>query len=197
MQRRHAVDGLRAALGGAALAATALLASTHEVSGAERSVFEAVNRLPQTVAPALWAVMQAGSLPAVFVTAGLALAARRPRLAVALAGGGTTTWLLAKLIKQAVDRGRPEELLRDVIVYGPSATGLGFPSGHSAVAATLMTVAQPYLTGPARIVGWIAVALVAFTRVHVGAHLPLDAAGGLLLGWAVGSLVNLLLSTPD
>ena len=78
VQRRHAVDGLRAALGGAALAATALLASTHEVSGAERSVFEAVNRLPQTVAPALWAVMQAGSLPAVFVTAGLALAARRP-----------------------------------------------------------------------------------------------------------------------
>ena len=144
----------------------------------------------------LWIVMQAGSFPAVFITAGLALAARRPRLAVALATAGTATWLLAKVVKQVVDRGRPQVFLHDVVVYGPAASGLGFPSGHAAVAACLMTVAAPYLTRPARVIGWVVVLLVTFTRVFVGAHFPLDAAGGLFLGWAVGSVATLIAGRP-
>ena len=96
-----------------------------------------------------------------------------------------------------MDRGRPEALLHDVVVYGPSATGLGFPSGHAAVAALIMTVAAPYLTRRARVAGWVVVGLVAFTRVLIGAHFPLDALGGLLLGWTVGSVTNWTLGTPD
>lgn len=195
MRRRG--DALRAGAGAAGLALTAALAATDQVSAVERDAFDAVNHLPHTGAAPLWVVMQAGSFPAVFVAAGLAMAARRPRLAVALAAGGTATWLLAKVAKHAVDRGRPEAFLHDVVVYGPPATGLGFPSGHAAVAACLMTVAVPYLTGPARVVGWVVVILVTFARVFVGAHFPLDAAGGLLLGWMVGSLTNLALGMPD
>ena len=137
----------------------------------------AVNRLPGEAAPGVWVVMQAGSLPAVFVAGGLALAARRPRLALGLVAGGTSAWALAKVVKQAVGRERPEALLHDVIVHGPAATGLGFPSGHAAVAAAIMTIASPYVTRPARIAGWVVVVLVAAARVYVGAHLPLDAAG--------------------
>ena len=194
---RNAGDALRAALGSAGLGVTALLAARDQVSVLERDVFQAINRLPETGGPALWVVMQAGSFTAVFVTAGLALVARRRRLAVALVTGGTATWLLAKVVKQVVGRGRPEALLHDVVVYGPSANGLGFPSGHAAVAALIMTAAGRYLTRPARVIGWVVVALVAFTRVFTGAHLPLDAVGGLLLGWTVGSLVNLLFGAPD
>ena len=153
---RRGADALHAGIGAAGVAATAVLAAEQGLSGFERDVFEAVNGLPQTATPGLWVVMQAGSLAAVFVTAGLALAARRPRLALALAAGGTTTWLLAKVVKQLVERGRPEALLHDVVVYGPAATGLGFPSGHAAVAAAIMTVAGPYLTGRARVAGWVA-----------------------------------------
>jgi membrane-associated phospholipid phosphatase len=193
---RRGADALHAGIGAAGVAATAALAAEQGLSGFERDVFEAVNGLPQTATPGLWVVMQAGSLAAVFVTAGLALAARRPRLALALAAGGTTTWLLAKVVKQLVERGRPEALLHDVVVYGPAATGLGFPSGHAAVAAAIMTVAGPYLTGRARVAGWVAVGVVAFTRVLIGAHFPLDALGGLLLGWAVGSATNLVLGRP-
>jgi glycosyltransferase 2 family protein len=195
-RERRRGDALRAGAGAAGLAVTSLLAFPDHLSTLERDAFEAVNHLPHTAAPALWVVMQAGSFPAVFVTAGLALVARRPRLAVALATAGTATWLLAKVVKQVVDRGRPEVFLHDVVVYGPAATGLGFPSGHAAVAACLMTVAAPYLTRTARIVGWAVVLLVTFTRMFVGAHLPLDAAGGLLLGWTIGSIATFVTGRP-
>jgi glycosyltransferase 2 family protein len=137
--------------------------------------------------------MQAGSLGAVFVAAGLALAARRRPLALAVAASGTAAYVGAKLVKPAVDRGRPPSLLEDVVVYGKPSTGLGFPSGHAAVAVAMMTAASPHLSPPARAAGWTAVAVVATARMFVGAHLPLDAAGGLLLGWTVGSAVRPLL----
>jgi undecaprenyl-diphosphatase len=76
-------------------------------------------------------------------------------------------------------------------VVGRPQSGLGFPSGHAAVAAAMMTAASPHLSPPARGAGWTVVALVATARMYVGAHLPLDVAGGLLLGWTIGSSVRL------
>jgi undecaprenyl-diphosphatase len=195
-RRRRVSDAAGVGVGAAGLAVTALIAATGQVSELEREAFAAVNRLPDAVAPGVWVVMQAGSLPAVFVAGSLALVARRPRLALGLVVGGTTAWTLAKVVKQAVGRDRPAALLHDVIVHGPAATGLGFLSGHAAVAAALMTIAAPYVTRPARIAGWAVVGLVAAARVYVGAHLPLDAAGGIFLGWAVGGVVCLLLGVP-
>lgn len=183
---------VRAGAGIAGLAVTGLLARSPEVSGAERRAFELVGRLPRAVAPGLWAVMQAGSLAAVFVAAGLALAARRPRLAADVALSGTAAWVSAKLVKPVVRRDRPEALLPGVTVYGRPQTGLGFPSGHAAVAVAMMTAASPSLSPPARAAGWTGVALVATARMYVGAHLPLDVAGGLLLGRTVGSAVRRL-----
>ena len=183
---------VRAGAGAAGLAAAGLLARSCEVSAAERRVFELVGRLPRAATPGLWAVMQAGSLAAVFVAAGLALGARRPRLAAAVAASGTTAWVAAKLAKPAVRRERPALLLEGVQVVGKPQSGLGFPSGHAAVAAAMMTAASPHLSPPARAVGWSGVALVATARMYVGAHLPLDVAGGLLLGWTVGNAVRRL-----
>jgi glycosyltransferase 2 family protein len=174
--------------GAAGLLATGLLAATGDVPEAERSVYEAVGRLPRTVAPCLWVVMQSGSLAAVFVGGGLALVARRPRMALAVTASGTTAWAAAKLVKRVVERGRPASLLPDVTIYGKPQSGLGFPSGHAAVAAAMMSAASPYLTPPARVAGWTLVGLVAAARMYVGAHLPLDAAGGLSLGWTVGNM---------
>jgi membrane-associated phospholipid phosphatase len=195
--RRRGSDAVAAAAGGAAFGVATAVASVYRLTRTEVDVFNAINELPSVVHAPLWVVTQSGSFPAVFVTAGLALLARRPRLALALAGGGTAAWMLAKVVKNLVDRGRPEALLHHVIVYGAPATGLGYPSGHSAVAACLMTVAAPYLTRPARIAGWTLVVLVGVARVFVGAHFPLDVLGGWAFGLAVGSLTNLVVGTPD
>ena len=118
-RRRRAGDVVGAGLGTAGLGVTALIAASAHVSTLERVAFAAVNRLPGAAAPGVWVVMQAGSFPAVFVAGGLALAARRPRLALGIVAGGTSAWVLAKVVKQAVGRERPAALLHDVIVHGP------------------------------------------------------------------------------
>jgi glycosyltransferase 2 family protein len=38
--------------------------------------------------------------------------------------------------------------------------------------------------------------MVAFARIYVGAHLPLDVLGGAAMGWAIGSLVHFLFGAP-
>jgi len=163
----------------------------------ERAAFVIVNRAPDALYVPLWVVMQAGSFFAVPVFATLALAARRPHLARALAVSGTIAWSLGKVLKPLVPRGRPDLVLADVVIRGDPAAGLGYPSGHAAVAAALMTVASPYLSKPYRRVGWSVAVLTGLARVYVGAHLPLDVVGGFSLGLAVGSCVNLVLGAPE
>ncbi|MGA9347950.1 MAG: phosphatase PAP2 family protein [Anaerolineae bacterium] len=140
--------------------------------------------------------MQAGSFAAVFAAAGLALLARRRRLAMDLAVSGTLAWVLARLVKTVVMRYRPTVLLEGVLVRGAEAVGLGFPSGHVAVASALATAASPYLSQRARQMTWGIVWLVAVARIYVGAHLPIDVVGGAALGWAIGAALHILWGAP-
>lgn len=182
---------LQAAFGSVALYLTALWSSNQQVSGFERRAFVITNGLPDALSPVLFPVMQAGSLLAVFVTGGFALLAHRPRLAGLIVLAGGSAWILAKFVKRVVERGRPEGLVPDVIIRGAAQMGGGFPSGHAAVAAAMATVAGPYLGTWARVAAWLIVALVALSRVYIGAHLPFDSVAGVLVGWITGSLINL------
>ena len=141
-------------------------------------------------------VMQAGSLAAVFAAGVLALLARRPRLAGLVVMAGGSAWVLAKLVKRVVERGRPDDFISDVVIRGAVQIGQGFPSGHAAVIAAMATVATPYLSPPSRILVWAVVGLVALARVYTGAHLPLDVAAGVLVGWGLGCVINLILGVP-
>lgn len=186
----------------AALAAGILVLSGWSASGdqphtAEHRVFSLLNGgLPDTLTVVLIPVMQAGALVAVFVAGVLALIARRPRLAGLLVLAGGTAWILAKLVKRVVERGRPEVYFDDVVIRGAVQLGQGFPSGHVAVAAAMATVAIPYVNRTGRVILWTVVALVALARVYTGAHLPLDVVGGAMVGWATGCIVNFVLGTP-
>jgi membrane-associated phospholipid phosphatase len=56
------------------------------------------------------------------------------------------------------------------------------------VAATLGAVVAPALPGRWRPVGWAAALAVGPARVFVGAHLPLDVAGGIAFGLGVAGV---------
>lgn len=162
----------------------------------EESMFGVINGLPNWLFPPVWVVMQAGNLLTVTVASLLALIVRRFRQGLDLAVAGVSAWLLAKWVKEIVGRARPAEIFDDVIVRGSPATGHGYVSGHAAVAAALAAALTPYLSRKWQVAVWFVVALVALGRIYVGAHLPLDVIGGVAMGWALGSIVHVLLGEP-
>jgi len=193
---RHPGDVLRLLAGLAILLVCTATVRPDDVGTLETDQFRLVNDLPDALFPAFWVVMQAGNVLAIGVVAAVVAATRRFWLAANLAITGIGVWLAARWIKDQVGRGRPADLLSDVHLRGHHDSGLGFVSGHAAVAVAIATMIVPYLGRRAR---WVAVAVavgVCLSRMYVGAHLPLDVVGGAALGWAAGSLVHLLLGAP-
>jgi glycosyltransferase 2 family protein len=178
---------------------TALAIHKNYVGSRETAVFRLVNdlALPGWTWPGVWLVMQLGVIGAVPLVAVAALATRHLRLALDAVLAVGSIYLIAKVIKQFVQRGRPDSLLDQVNILGEPAGGLGYVSGHSAVAVALATVSSPYLGRRARRVAWALAAAVCLTRIYVGAHLPLDVLGGAALGWAAGALVHLVIGAPE
>jgi undecaprenyl-diphosphatase len=174
-----------------------MLASRDGIDERERAIFHAANDLSQLDDRAVWVPMQYGTFGTVFGVAGLALMRRRPRLAAGLLLGGTSSYALAKVTKRYVGRGRPASELEDVTIRGKEEGDLGFPSGHAAVSAALTTAALPFVSAPVGVLATGLAAFVSFARLHVGAHLPLDVAGGACLGVAVASAVDLALGVGD
>jgi glycosyltransferase 2 family protein len=196
---RHPGDAVRVVLGAGVLTVTTTAIHKDFVGDREAALFRVVNELslPDWTWPGVWLVMQLGVIGAVPLVALLALATRRLRLALDAVLAAGSIYLIAKLVKEFVQRGRPQTLLDGVNILGEPARGLGYVSGHSAVAVALATVASPYLGRSARRVAWILAGCVCLARMYVGAHLPFDVVGGAALGWAAGSLVLFVLGAPD
>ena len=193
---RHPGDVVRLVAALAVLLVSIKLVNRNHIDELEIDAFRLVNDLPGILYPLLWVIMQLGNVLVVPVLAGVAALTRRYRLAVNLAVAGFGCYFLAILVKNLVHRGRPSQYLPDLNLHGPAATGLGYISGHAAVAVALASVASPYLSRRARRVAWTLAAVVCVSRVYVGAHWPLDVIGGAAVGFAVGAVVHLILGAP-
>ncbi len=110
------------------------------------------------------------------------------RMAVTLGATiGGTDLLCDRLLKPLFHRLRPEFVESAVILRAGSHSRYGFPSNHSAnsfAAAAFIASLHPRFAAPA----FAAAALIAYSRVYVGAHFPSDVLGGAVVGSAVGWL---------
>ena len=178
-------DSRRAAVAVATLAGGAVVARTG-VPELERTVFEAVNGLPGSLYGVAWLPMQTGSIAGGLVLASaLGVTTRRIVVGAVAVGAVSSAWILAKEVKDLVQRERPfgagvEATVRD------GSVGWGYVSGHSAVAFALYAVAAPHLRPPWRRAALGLACFVAVARVYSGAHLPLDVVGGASLGVIIG-----------
>lgn len=91
---------------------------------------------------------------------------------------------LNQLLGRAVAEPRPYDVLPHVLVLVHRTTDFSFPSDHAVMAGA---VAAGVMVAGRRL-GWVAVGLavlMAFARVYVGAHFPLDVVAGLVVGAVV------------
>jgi membrane-associated phospholipid phosphatase len=195
-RRRRKLDLVLMAAGAVVLVTSTLLAK-RRVYGWEVAVFQAINGLPDGLRPYLWVLNQYGTAVTIPVATAVALLFRKWLLALSLAISGVAVYVLAKVIKEYVARGRPSAFVEGVMereTFSPDS--LGYPSGHAAVAWAITIVLLAYLGRPWQIAAIILAIVVPIVRMYVAAHLPLDLIGGAALGVTVASAVNLLIGVP-
>jgi undecaprenyl-diphosphatase len=135
-----------------------------------------------------------GGLLWIGLAALLAHLARKPLLAT-VAITAATVWsadLLAVLLKRIVDRDRPYVVLPEAEPLLRWDASASFPSGHAATSAA-GAVILAYLIGSRAWGVAVLAAAVAFSRVYIGVHYPLDVLVGAALGAAVALVAIVLL----
>ena len=129
------------------------------------------------------------------VGAVLALIWRRPWLLVLVLASDFVADGLSLGLRQAIGRARPPLVYPEpkALVAVPH-TG-AFPSGHASSAfacAVVLAWASPRLRVPA----FVLAAAIAWSRVYVGVHWPLDVLGGAILGVLVSIVLLKLAASP-
>jgi membrane-associated phospholipid phosphatase len=156
-------------------------------------LFSRVNAFPHRLEKVVWAPMQAGAFAAPLVVATGLLVRRQNSKAARIALTGVTAWICAKGLKSRVTRGRPADHIDEAQVrFGSASEGLGYPSGHAAVVATLASGLSRDAGPGWKGAGAFLVSIVGLSRIYVGAHYPLDVVGGIALGVAISDLYDLV-----
>jgi glycosyltransferase 2 family protein len=172
---------------------SARIAANGQIPALEEQVFFWFYNLPASLTPLMVFITLFGSGWVLFCSVLGAATLRRRALAIELFLTGGFTYILIESGKLLIDRARPFLLLSDVQSRDIVVTGLGFPSGHTAIATALSLTLLAYLSPRRWWIPAIWIILVAISRMYLGVHSPLDILGGLSIGVAVICLQQIFL----
>jgi len=189
--------GLLAGLGAALFGVSALLITTGAVSWDAR-LFRTLNEVPAAATSVLTPLSHLFLPAAIIVVVVLAVAyvVARNRSVLPVATGAAaagTAWVLAHAAKAIADRPRPYEAVADAVLRQQPAHGTSFPSTHTAVTLAVAIALMPFLPRLPAAAGIAYAILVAWSRVYLGVHYPLDVLGGAGIGMAAGGVILLAL----
>jgi len=165
----------------------AALALWVAAAGLNRPLFFAINSLSRYTGTWLWANLTICGDGLVVAALFLPWIRRRPLVIWAMLIAALIGTVAVQVLKHTLDIPRPAGVLppEQLIVIGPRYTRYAFPSGHS---ATIFTLAGVWIFSgigkPWRLALLAFAALVALSRVAVGAHWPLDILAGAFIGYA-------------
>ncbi len=110
---------------------------------------------------------------------------KNPRLALLVMQNSIAVYLCVEILKFIVARPRPMLLLSDIYSREVAVFGYGFPSGHTALATVMSLTIISSLNNRWRWLLLLWIGLVAWSRIYLGVHAPLDVIGGFIVGLVV------------
>lgn len=161
-----------------------LLSVIQKLLHLDRELLEDVNRLNHPLLESfLNAYTALGSVYLTFLFLGVAWKLGSRAFIQNVSIGLLATWTLVYGIKHLVKRSRPEN--NEEVVVTKS-----FPSGHSATAFFLAVTLSQIL--PFSFLLYVLAGIVAFSRIYLNLHYPLDAFAGSSIGLLAGYLTLII-----
>lgn len=168
------------------------IAYKHTLTGVNLSLFRHVNDWPNSLRGIFLALTVAPNslligAAAVVVSFMLKLYQLSWQLAAAVIGAGGVGLVMKKVINEP----RPHAMVSNVHQRAYE-TDPGFPSGHVLIVTAVVLTLWPYLPRGWRWLVLLCIPLMAFSRIYLGVHSPLDVVGGFALGLAVVSAMRIM-----